>query len=74
MAASGLTPNGKTCKMEANDAGKKSPDYWAFHPTTGLFTRLLGFAPDYWALHPTTGLFTRLLGFEPDYWALHPTY
>ena len=50
-----------------------SPDYWAFHPTTGLFTRLLGFAPDCWALHPTIGLFTQLLGFAPDYWALHPT-
>ena len=60
---------------------KKSPDYWALHPTTGLCTRLLGFAPeswalhptagllpDYWDLHPTTGLFIQLLGFEPEYW------
>ena len=87
MAASGLTPYGKWCKMEANYAGKKThpttglctrrlgfaPDDWALHPTTGLCTRLLGFAPDYWALHPTTGLCTRLLGFAPDYWALQPT-
>ena len=49
------------------------------HPTTGIFTRLLGFAPDYWAFHPTTGLCTRRLGFapdywtSPDYWALYPT-
>ena len=51
-----------------------SSDYLAFHPTTRLFTRLLGFAPDYWALHPTTALFIRLLGFHPttgqvlNYW------
>ena len=50
-----------------------APDYWAWHPTTGLCTRRLGFAPDDWALHLTTGLFTRLLGFSPDYWAFHPT-
>ena len=31
-----------------------STDYWALHPTSGLWTRLLGFVPDYWALHPTT--------------------
>ena len=38
----------------------------AWHPTTGLCTRLLGFAPNYWALHPTTGLCTQLLGFPPN--------
>ena len=43
------------------------------HPTTGLFTQLLGFSPNYWAFHPTTWLFTQLLGFTPNYWALHPT-
>ena len=43
------------------------------HPSTELFTRLLGFAPDYWAFHPTTGLCTRRLGFSPDYWAFQPT-
>ena len=37
------------------------------HPSTGCFTRLLGFAPDYWALHPTSGLCIRLLGFAFDY-------
>ena len=71
--------------MEANHAGKKvtrllsfAPDDWVLHPTTGLCTRLLGFAarndwalqlgfaPDYWALHPSTGLCTRLLGFHPN--------
>ena len=46
-----------------------SPDYWAFHSTTELCTRLLSFAPNDWALHPTTGLFIQLLGFEPEYWA-----
>ena len=39
-----------------------SPEDWAFHSTTGLCTRRLGFSPDYWALHPTAGLCTRLLG------------
>ena len=28
---------------------KRLPDYWALYPTTGLSTRLLGFASDYWA-------------------------
>ena len=37
-----------------------------FHPTTGLFTRRLGFLSDDWALHLTTGL-------APSYWAFHPT-
>ena len=40
MSASDLTPDGKCYKMRTNYAGKK----W---PTTGLFTRLLGFSPDY---------------------------
>ena len=51
----------------------KNSKYWALDPTTGLCTRLLGFAPDDWAQHTTTGLFTRLPGFAPDYWAFHPT-
>ena len=79
MSATGLTANGKYRKIDTNYAGKKlkilgrGPDYWALHPTTGLFTRLFGFSPDDWAFHPTTGLFTRRLGFAPDDWALHPT-
>ena len=65
VSVSGLTPNGKLWKIDANYAGNKinilafAPDYWALHPTTGLCTRLLGFAPDYWALHTTTGHFPK---------------
>ena len=73
MSATGLTVNGKCRKIDTYYAGKKSK-YWAFHPTTVLFTRLLGFAPDYWTLQPTTGLCTRRLGFAPDYLAVKPDY
>ena len=61
MSATGLTANGKYRKIDTNYAGKKSK-YLALHPTTGLCTRLLGFAPDYWALHPTTGLLPEYRG------------
>ena len=69
MSASGLTRNGRGCTMATNYASKKSPDYWALHPTTGLFTRLLGFSPGDRALRPTIGLCIRRLGFAPDDWA-----
>ena len=65
--------NEPTNVPDINKGSHTSPDYWALHPTTGLLTRLLGFALDYWALHPTTGLFTRRLSFSPEDWALHPT-
>ena len=80
MFATGLTANGKYRELGTTYAGTKSK-YWALLPTTGLFTRLLGFAPDSLAFHPTTGVapeywaFTRLLGFCPktrfllDWWA-----
>ena len=59
MSATGLTANGKYSKIDTNYAGKKfkilgfAPDYWAFHPTTGLCTRLLGF-------HPNTQFLTQI--------------
>ena len=47
-----------------------SPDYWVFHPTTGLCTRRLG-------LHPTTGLSAEYRVFDPNLKKLtqyRPTY
>ena len=47
-------------EIDVNDAGNKSSIYWAFLPTTRIFTRRLGFAP-------ITGLCTLPLGFSPEY-------
>ena len=54
-----------TINAPANIPDRKKAHILA--PTTGLCSRLLGFAPDYWALHPTTELCPRLLGFALDY-------
>ena len=50
----------------------------ALHLSTGVCTRLVGFAPDDWPLHPTLGfapettrLCTQLLCFAQKYWAFN---